>query len=205
MNLRECIGTTRSSPKRTTSLVSDIGKKYQAPDCNLPALIISKVAGRTLSVGTLCTGDNRWTKSKSSGLSGSPYSLVHALPNNDAFNLISIDTKWMNDTTHPRWIYGTRERIKNWIRNVCGTTKLPWEGLRHHLQQSQHQTFPRVPELMNHRQENLYFHRRDVSTPIKERNGVQFTAVGCTVDGHLAWTSVLVIDKKLTLGLREPT
>ena len=58
---------------------------------------------------------------------------------------------------------------------------------------------------MNHRQENLYFHRRDVSTLIKERSGVQFTAVRCTVNGHLAWTSVLVIDKKLTLGLREPT
>lgn len=41
---------------------------------------MSSVAGRILSVGTLCTGDNGWMKLKSSGMRGSPYSLVQACP-----------------------------------------------------------------------------------------------------------------------------
>ena len=99
-------------------------------DCHLPALIISNVAGRTLSVGTLCTGDNLWTKSNSSGLRGSPYSLVHALPD-DVFNQISIGHSITNDNSPPvnlwNWETEIRDRIRNVVRlnyleEVCDTT-----------------------------------------------------------------------------------
>ena len=42
---------------------------------------MSNVSGRILSVGTLCTGDNGKIKPNSSGIRGSPYSLVQAFPN----------------------------------------------------------------------------------------------------------------------------
>ena len=44
--------------------------------------------------------------------------------------------------------------------------------------------------------------------PYERKKRGQFTAVGCNVDGHLAWISVLVLDKELTwprTGPREPT
>jgi hypothetical protein len=55
MNLRECIGTTRSSSE--DSLTSGIGELSLEENHLLP-VIMSNVAGRTLSVGTLCMGDN---------------------------------------------------------------------------------------------------------------------------------------------------
>jgi len=42
--------------------------------------VISKVGGSTLCLGTLCSGDKGYIKSKSTGLSESPYSAVQAFP-----------------------------------------------------------------------------------------------------------------------------
>ena len=152
-----------------------MAKWKKAQGCNRPALIIHNVAGRTLSVGTLCTGDNRRTKSKSSGLRGSPYSLVHALPD-DEFNLIStglVTLMNVGQLTPCKFVeLENRSRRLSKDSKCCGTTDLPWGDPRHHLPQSQHQTFPRVPVLQNHRQENLYFIVVRWVPRMKERSGV---------------------------------
>ena len=71
--------------------------------------------------------------------------------------MISIGHSITNDNSPPVNLWNWETKIKRLDKDVVRQPNLPWGGLRHHLQQSQRQTFPRVLELQNHRQENLYF------------------------------------------------
>jgi len=97
---------------------------------------MSNVAGRTLSVGALCTGDNGYIKSKSSGIRGSPYSLVQAFPD-DKYNQ-TIDVRPIKTNHQCHWWLSVFIKLRKinqreWIRTsteVC--------ALRAHLPPPRH-------------------------------------------------------------------
>ena len=199
MNLRECIGTTRSSPE--DSLTSDISEFESWEDCLLP-VIMSNVAGRILSVGTLCTGDNGKIKPNSSGIRGSPYSLVQAFPN--VAPILNSINDW-----HALWRtcsefvkLGSSNQRKHSILKNHPTT------LRRSVTPPSATAAPKVPsgaritEAQTRRPiEPLWGEHQE-----KNKSGC-LTAIGCTVDGYLAWGRVLVHDEKLAVerkAFREP-